>query len=143
MVKRYPLLCFFILTFVITWGLGASTLLFGERFSTLFGEFGPGSPIYYVAVYAPTISAFVIIGVVEGRKGILSYLCRFIQWNVRIRWYILVLLGIPIIYFCARILSHLVLDTPLRYPVSPWYMAMPTALWMLAYIPGAVEERIA
>lgn len=140
MLKRHPLLFFFILTFVITWGLGASTLLFGEKLYTFFGEFGPGNPIYHIAVYAPAISAFAMIGLMKGRGGILAYLRRLLHWKVGVRWYLLVLVGIPAVYLCARVLSHFIIGTPLAYPISPWYLAVPTALWMMIYIPGAMEE---
>ena len=140
MMKRYPLSSFFILTFVITWGLGTLPFFFGEQLFTRFGEYGLGNPIYHIGVYAPAISALLIIGLMEVRKGILAYLHRFLHCRVGIRWYLLLLLGIPAVYLCTRILSHFILGTPLAYPVSPRYAAIPTVLWLMIYIPGPVEE---
>jgi membrane protease YdiL (CAAX protease family) len=140
-IPRYnPLLVFFLLAFGITWGLGALTLMFSAWLPTSLREFGPGNPIFNLAVYAPAISALVVIGQLEGKAGLNAFLRRLLYWNTGLRWYLLVLLGIPALQACTRLLSHVLQDTPLAYPITPWYAVIPAALWTMVYLPGPVEE---
>lgn len=140
LADRYPLSIFFSLTFTITWGLGAATHIFADQLYDLFGAFGPGNPIFYISVYAPAISALIMIALLYGRKGLVAFLRRFLQWKIGWRWALIVFVGIPALYLISRIISHFVLETPLAYQSSPWYWVIPIALWELIYIPGALEE---
>jgi len=139
-MKRRPLLSFFLLTFGITWGLGALTIPFLEQIKRIFGEVGPGNILWNIAVYSPAISAFIVIGVNRGSKGIRAYLRRFLHWKVKFHWYLIVLLGIPAIYVCTTIMTHLFTGASIKYPFSPWYMAIPAGISMIIINPGAVEE---
>jgi hypothetical protein len=139
-MKRHPLLSFFLLTFGITWGLGAIAIPFLEQIQRIFGEPGPGNILWNIAVYSPAISAFIVIGINYGFKGIRAYLRRFLHWRVGVKWYLMVLLGIPGIYVFTSLLTHLIIGTAIKYHFSPWYMAIPTGISMIIINPGAVEE---
>ncbi|MBN1262145.1 MAG: CPBP family intramembrane metalloprotease [Anaerolineae bacterium] len=139
-MKQHPLRWFFLLTFGITWGLSAIALLFPNLAPNIFGDLGPGNPAYHIAVYAPAIAAFTVIGVSQGQQGVVRFLRRFLHWNVNVKWYLLAFLGIPAAYFVARVLSHRWAGTPLAYPIEPWYAALPIALSMFVLNPGAMEE---
>lgn len=43
----------------------------------------------------PTLAAFLMTAVTQGRAGILQLLRRYVLWRVGISWYLLVLLGVP------------------------------------------------
>ncbi len=51
------LISFFIITYAITWGIGAIAIFFPIQFQALFGELSDNHLLYYVAVAAPTISS--------------------------------------------------------------------------------------
>lgn len=86
---------FFILTFLITWGLGAIAIFFPAQFQTLFGELTDTSPMYFLAVAAPTISATILTLAHDGVRGLKSLYGRLVRWRFSLKWYALVLLGIP------------------------------------------------
>ena len=79
-MKRHPLIWFFVIAFAITWGLGLGMVVFDDFLAEHFGEFSYDSPfwkiIFHIAVYAPAIAAFTLIGVNKGGVGIRSYLGR-------------------------------------------------------------------
>jgi membrane protease YdiL (CAAX protease family) len=90
------LIAYFVLAFVIAWGLGAGVLVFRPQFEAVFGHVGPllTSWPYYVAVSAPTISAVllsVLFGGVTGLKTLFSGLVRPIQF----RWVLVAFLTFP------------------------------------------------
>ena len=49
-IKHHQVIAFFILTFAITWGLGALAIFLPEQFRNLFGELTDTSPVYFLAV---------------------------------------------------------------------------------------------
>jgi len=88
---------FFILTFAITWGLGAFAIFFPGQFQALFGELTGSSPLFILAVAAPTISATILTLAREGWSGLGALYARLIRWRFGLQWYVLVLIGIPVL----------------------------------------------
>src|SRR5271163_4116236 len=102
-MRRHPLLAFFLLTFAITWGIGACLVLFHGWLVALFGEMSTAHPLFLIAVYAPSVSALVVTAVTEGRAGVRDLLSRLVRWRVGLRWYATVLLGIPVLGIGAAV----------------------------------------
>jgi hypothetical protein len=89
------LAAFFILTYSITWGLAAFALLLPGLFRSIFGELTQFSPLYYVAVAAPTISATVVTALSDGRERLMALFARLFRWRFEVRWYAVVLIALP------------------------------------------------
>ncbi|NJC97155.1 MAG: hypothetical protein C3F07_02620 [Anaerolineales bacterium] len=101
---KYMLVSFFLLTFLITWGLGAFAIFFPAQFQTFFGELTDTSPMYFLAVAAPTVSATFLTFALDGLEGLKSLYGRLVRWRFGLKWYALVLLGIPAMgWIAARI----------------------------------------
>lgn len=95
---------FFIIAFLITWGLGAFAILLPVQFEAFVGELTDTSPVYFLAVAAPTISATILTFGRDGLQGLKSLYGRLIRWRFGIQWYALVLFGIPAVgWIAARI----------------------------------------
>jgi membrane protease YdiL (CAAX protease family) len=65
-----------------------------------------GSVIFVSAVWVflgPTLAAFIMTGTTEGREGIRCLLRRYVLWRVGLRWYLIVLLGPPVIMLFVTI----------------------------------------
>lgn len=145
MLTSRHLLPFFLLTFTITWGIGAIMIGFADPLAARFGEMDLSAPfwklLYHVATYAPTISAFVMIAAIRGRSGIRAFARRLLAWRVGLRWYAVVLLAYPALRLGARALANAVgsEDAPL-FAIDPWYAVAPFFLISLVDDPGAVEE---
>ncbi|NTU56077.1 MAG: hypothetical protein HGA79_07495, partial [Anaerolineales bacterium] len=67
---------FFILTFILTWGLGALAIFLPVQFQALVGELSDTSPIYFLAVAAPTLSATILTFARTGWDGLRSLYAR-------------------------------------------------------------------
>src|SRR5215204_7019167 len=74
LVKRHPLITFFVLTFAIGWGL------------IPFWTFQAGSPF---------IAALIVIPLTQGWAGLKELGLRMIRWRVRWYWYV-VAIGVPL-----------------------------------------------
>jgi uncharacterized protein len=100
------LIAFFVLTYVITWGVAAFLLLLPGPFEALFGKMSMSSPVFVVAVAAPTISATILTYIRSRWPGLRDLYARLVHWRIGLQWYALVLIGIPIIgYLVGRLSS--------------------------------------
>jgi len=110
-IKGHPLLSFYALAFVITWGglimavggpskiLGSPELL-GTRFAFVMLAWLAG----------PSVASVLMTGVVNGRKGLRDLFARMTRWHVGARWYAVALLTAPLLV--TAILFALSLSSP-------------------------------
>ncbi|HEY1204222.1 MAG: hypothetical protein ABSH46_01775 [Bryobacteraceae bacterium] len=91
-----PLASYFVLVFAITWGIGA-VCLFAPGVAKSIAP-GPAltNPLFYLAVYAPTITSLILTAIFGGGIGLRKLLARLIPWRARVRWYLVVLAGFPV-----------------------------------------------
>ena len=74
LVKRHPVVTFFVLTFVIGWGL---------------------IPIWTFQAGSPLLAALIVVPLTQGVAGLKELGLRIIRWRVRWYWYA-VAIGIPL-----------------------------------------------
>ena len=130
-MKRRPLPAFFALTFGITWGLGACFALFPAQLTAVFGKVSVTNPLFILAVYAPSISAIVVTGFIDGAAGIRRLLGGFLRWRIGIQWYLAILVGIPMLSVIAILINAAITRTPLG--IDHWYQLFllgPTGHWI-------------
>jgi hypothetical protein len=87
-LARHPLVFFFLLTFVFSWvwwGLWQALQL--------------PAPLILVRTAGPTISAFVVLAIISGRLAVLRLLRSYVQWRVGVQWYLVTLIGVPVLMF--------------------------------------------
>jgi len=90
-MRRYPLFFYFLLAFGFTWVY---------ELTVYRALFTPGLSLRGVLLdlgftLGPTLAAFLITAITQGRAGILQLLRRYVLWRLGLRWYLLVLLGVP------------------------------------------------
>jgi membrane protease YdiL (CAAX protease family) len=99
--SRDFLLPFFLLAYALTWGLGIFAIFFPRPFEALFGQLTDTSPLYFLAVAAPTISATVFTLWQQGWTGLAALYKRLVNWRFGIRWYAFMVIGIPVLGWLA------------------------------------------
>lgn len=93
LVRRHPLVAFFVMTFVLSWwawplylvGLSPSPLV-------------PG----------PLFAALIVIPITRGRAGLRDLASRMIRWRVRWHWYV-VAVGLPLAVLLAAVALNVAL----------------------------------
>jgi membrane protease YdiL (CAAX protease family) len=90
LMRQHPLLFYFVIAFGLTWAY--ELLVFG----VLHIPFSSSVlwPLLLTLI-GPTLAAFLMTAVTQGRAGILQLLRRYVRWRVGIAWYLVVLLGVP------------------------------------------------
>ena len=119
LLARHPLVFFFVIAYAGAWLLELPVVL--SRTGTGLLPYTLPPAVVLVAVAAatfagPTLSAFVMARVTEGREGPKRLLRRYVQWRVKLRWYLFVLLVIP----ASEVLGAIVLPGVLAsyHPVT-------------------------
>jgi membrane protease YdiL (CAAX protease family) len=106
LLARHPLVSFFVLAYSLTW-LAWSPWYLSEDGIGLLPYDGEGVSDYLntvALIVGPTLSAFIMTGVTEGREGVRRLVRRIVLWRVGFRWYLFVLLGIPAILVLSTVL---------------------------------------
>lgn len=77
-MKKHPLFNFFLITFLITWGIAGLFFLFPAQVVKLTMKTADAyHPLFCLAASAPTISAFIVILWMRGRKGLVQFWALF------------------------------------------------------------------
>jgi membrane protease YdiL (CAAX protease family) len=97
-LARHPLVSFFVIAFAGAWLVELPVVLSRTGTGLLPYTLPPVVVVLAIAgatFTGPTVSAFVMVRVTEGREGPRRLLRRYVQWRVKLRWYLFVLLVIP------------------------------------------------
>lgn len=96
-VKKYPVLTYFALTFLISWG-GVAILAAPYGIPAPQAEFEQAWPVVFLPYFlGPSLSGLLMIGFLHGRAGFHHLFSRFIKWKADFRWYIVTVLTAPLL----------------------------------------------
>jgi membrane protease YdiL (CAAX protease family) len=96
-IKSYPVLTYFVLTFIFTWGCMA-TAVYPDGFPIPEEQFQTSGALVYVAMLiGPSGAAILLTGLLDGRAGFRELIGRLLKWRVSIRWYAVALLTAPLL----------------------------------------------
>jgi membrane protease YdiL (CAAX protease family) len=96
-INAYPVLTYFALTFIFTWGCMALAVypagfpITGEQFET------SGALVYLAMLAGPGGAGILLTGLLDGRAGFGVLLHRLIKWRVNVRWYAVALMTAPLL----------------------------------------------
>lgn len=130
-IPAISLLPFFLLTFGIAWGVLGLYIFFPAAMAERFGDLSGEHPLFYVAVWAPALAAFVIVAFREGISGLRRFIARVLAWRCDVGWYLFVLIGIPVVFYAGAALKGTLFDNPI--PVSAGKALL------LALLQGAIK----
>jgi len=91
LLARYPVFFFFLLSFVLTWGY----------FWLIWAPLGLPQSLIALGGFGPAVSAFLMLAATSGKQGVLRLLRSIVHWRVGGRWYLMALVGLPILNFLA------------------------------------------
>jgi uncharacterized protein len=104
LITRHPLVAFFVIAFAGAWIVTLPLVLAQNGLGLLpytIPEIGLVPLAEWFAIPAsilgPTLASFTVTAVIAGKAGLRQLLRRYVLWRVGIRWYLLVLVGVPLI----------------------------------------------
>lgn len=96
-IKRYPVLSYFALTFIITWGCMALAIYPGGFPITEEQLETSGAIVYVAMLVGPSGASILLTGILDGRAGFRELLSRLVKWRAGARWYAAALLTAPLL----------------------------------------------
>jgi membrane protease YdiL (CAAX protease family) len=126
---------FFVATFALSWGAGVLYVLFQEPLEDVFGPMGYTNPLFILLVYSPGIVGVFMVWRHYGRSGLVSFFRRFALWRMPLTWWVLLLVGLPAVFYAGAAVAGNVGDP---FPFDPWFHVLPALLPMLLI--GPIEE---
>jgi membrane protease YdiL (CAAX protease family) len=97
LIKRHPLITFFVLTYALSWWPW---------------------PLFIVHLFpfpllptGPALAALIMTGIIGGWAGTKALLLRLVQWRARPRWYAVVLL-LPVVIWGLAVMLNVLLGAP-------------------------------
>lgn len=127
---------FLLVAFGLAWGILALFIFLNDQMTALFGALTGQHPLFFLAVYAPAIAAFMLVLYYAGVDGLRRYLARLLLWRCSPAWYAFLIMGIPLLFFGGSAMKGNLFAEP--FPFSS-FQALGAAMLFMA-IKGPVEE---
>src|SRR6516164_44640 len=105
LLARHPLVFFFLLSFLFTWGY----------FWLIWAPLGLPHSLIALGGFGPAVSAFLVLALTSGKPGVLRLLRSIVHWRVGVQWYLVALIGLPVL----NLLAFLVVPGALADVVAP------------------------
>src|SRR3712207_946730 len=122
LVKRHPLVTFFVLAYALSWG----------SYYLLSGPF--------LFPWGPLLAALIVASVTRGKAGLKELLSRCLRWRVGLKWYAAALF-LPVAVALAAVALNLLLGArlPAAAQLGHWYSLL--FLFPQALLDAPVEEE--
>lgn len=131
-VRKHPLVTFFALAYALAWAIWIPAVVLQKSAPALV------MVLFMVGTFAPTVAAILLTGLFEGKHQVKTLLVRLLKWRVGLIWYVVVLLGPPILVTLVGGLSVL-LGGP-GPNLGQLATLMPTFLFVLVFGGPLAEE---
>lgn len=139
-IRSHALLVYFVLVFAITWGIGGIGLLAPHALRRLSGSSALMNPLFYAAVYAPSVSSVLLTALSGGGPALRELFKRLLPWRAGVAWYLMVLAGYPVAGLLAGQAAGLFGEAQGRMP--NWAHFYAALLPALVVDPGPLGEEL-
>jgi hypothetical protein len=120
------LVVFFALTYGFTWTICCAYLFFPHFATGAFGTMKTGSPIYFVSVYAPSLSGILLTLCFGGLAALRQLGLSAVRIAGRWWWILLALVGYPLFWLIVTMVQAVLAgQSLLSLPYQDWYAALP------------------
>jgi len=127
---------FLLISFGLAWSIIGLYVFLPELMVPAFGQLTGNHPLFYLAVYSPAISAFILVARNGGMAGLRRFLGRALLWRCSAAWYAFLIIGVPLIFiFGSAFRGNLLTES---FPFAS--MQSVFAALVLAAIKGPMEE---
>ena len=108
LVKKYPLMSFFLLAYALTWPFMILEVL--ESYDML--SFQVPTAFLIVQAFMPGLAAVIVIGLISGRAGIPSLFRKLLIVRAGFKWYAVAIFGMAVVSVAAIALHNLFGSSP-------------------------------
>ena len=138
LAQRHPLICYFLMAYTFSW-LGWLPYILSQSGLGVIPVSLSEIAILPGAFLGPFMSGFLMTAATDGKAGVQRLLRRFVLWRVGWQWYLVALVGIPMLIFLGYLIlpgALAVIHTP--FPQILW--VFPLLLVVEIFSSGLAEE---
>jgi membrane protease YdiL (CAAX protease family) len=136
LMRRYPLFFFFFMSYAFSWIITIPYVL--SVWGILAGDY---SIAYIIKPFVgPMLAAIIMTGITEGKSGLLRLKDRLKQRNAGWRWYMFILLGIPMMILIGIIIQPGLLAS--FQGLAPVLLVTYPAYFFIVFFGVALPEEI-
>lgn len=135
-IPSFALAVYVVLTFAITWGIVSIYIFAPVWAAATFGNISGSHPFFFLATWAPAISAFALVLRFAGLSGVKAFLSRLLIWRGSPGWAAFIAIGIPLVFIVGSLMKGgpVIAETP-----PEGASALVAVLFMMLFL-GPVEE---
>lgn len=131
------LIPFLLISFGLAWGILGLYIFLSDRMQASFGQLTGNHPLFFLAVYAPAIAAFILVARAGGIAGLRGFLGRALLWRCGTAWYFFLIIVLPLVFIGGSALRGNLFTEP--FPFMS-FSALLVGLFLSAVVKGPVEE---
>jgi uncharacterized protein len=105
-VRAHPLVAFLLILYPVSWVLFLPALLGTEGFGVIGVNIPAQFGILLLTIFGLTGVAFVVTRIADGKSGTSSLRRHYYQFKAAPQWYVLALLGAPLLLLCMGLAIH-------------------------------------
>jgi membrane protease YdiL (CAAX protease family) len=108
LLARHPLTAFFVMAYAFSWIVWSPWVLGQDGAGLLPVRIDPGVVGYLNAaaiLAGPTLAGLIMAAATDGRAGVRRILGRLVLWRVGVHWYVVALLGVPLVMVLGTMAS--------------------------------------
>ncbi|SHH33295.1 CPBP family intramembrane glutamic endopeptidase [Marivita hallyeonensis] len=127
---------FLAITFAITWGVIGAYIYWPDAMAIRFGAISGSHPFYFLATWAPAISAILVVFSFAGLDGLRGLFSRLMMWRCPPVWWVFILVGLPLVFIAGSLIK----GGPLLTPLPPEGAGALLSVMIMMLFLGPVEE---
>lgn len=142
LIRRHPLIAFFVIAFAGEWIAFLPLVLAQNGLGLLpytLPEIGlvPLAEWFTIpaSILGPTLASFTVTAIVDGTTGARELLGPYVRWRVGLHWYLLLFVGVPLIQLAFS--SAFLGAAPLNAFIQKW------PLYFTTYLPNVLIIGVA
>jgi membrane protease YdiL (CAAX protease family) len=129
------LISFFVIAFVLGWGIIALLMLFPQQLEKIFGPMSYTNPLFILAVYSPAIAGIGLVWRHHGFRRLGGFFRRLTLCRMPAVWWGFLVIGIPAVFYAGAAIKGTITEP---FPFSPWYRLFPALA--IGLVIGPIEE---
>ena len=155
-VREHPLATFLLILYPVSWVLFLPALLGTDGFAVIRVDIPAQVGILLVTIFGLTGVAFMVTRIADGKSGTTSLRRHYYQFKAAPQWYVLALLGAPVLLLCMGLvihgtstftpIAHNAAQIPTVYLVNVLLIAILISVWeegaWLAFVTARLQPRL-
>jgi membrane protease YdiL (CAAX protease family) len=145
LLARHPLVAFFVMAYAFTWIVWSPWVLGQDGAGVLPVRIDPGLVGYLNAaaiLAGPTVAGLIMAGVTGGRAGVRRLLARLVLWRVGARWYVVALVGVPLVMLLGTMAYAVAWPTPGALGGPSYLLSYVVSFVLVTVFGGPLFEEI-